>query len=144
VNSTGSKVQYLHLLPAADMPKFSAAGPFKAIVVVDQAIEPERRDAICRWLAETGCLYMMAWGTNCGDWVTATEQANRAKLADDEDIPSEQLTIATAHENDALKDVFWFAKYTAMHPCHVLDNTIVLHLAATAREEELIAAFAEA
>jgi hypothetical protein len=144
VNSTGSKVQYLHLLPAADMPEFSAADPFKAIVIVEQPIEAERRDTICRWLAGTGCLYMMAWGRNCGDWVTAMELANRAKLADDEDIPSEQLTIATAHENEALKDVLWFAKFTAMHPCHALDNTIVLHLAATATEEELIAAYTAA
>jgi hypothetical protein len=144
VHSTGGKVQYLHLLPTTGLPEFSAAEPFRAVVVVDQAVEAYQRDAICRWLVETGCRYMMAWGENCADWATATEQANRAKLADEEDIPSEQLAIATAHENEALKDVFWFAKYTAMHPCHALDKTMVLHLAATAREEELIAAYTEA
>ena len=86
---------------------------------------------------------MMAWGRNCASWEEAVQLANR-KAFDTPQIPDQSLIITTWHEEESLKDVFWFAKYTATHPCFKLDNLLILHLANIEREQELSAEYAAA
>jgi hypothetical protein len=68
--------------------------------------------------------------------------ANREAFVTPE-IPDTSLVITTWHEDELLKDVFWFAKHTATHPCCKLDNALLLHLAATQSEQEFGALYAD-
>lgn len=56
--------RYLHL-PAGSSPPMLSGEPYKAVVVVEQDVENDWRNAVSDWLVESGCLYMMAWGRDC-------------------------------------------------------------------------------
>ncbi len=43
-----------------DLPEVSANAPFKAVVVIEESVSPERRAEISKWLVQSGCIYMMA------------------------------------------------------------------------------------
>lgn len=131
-----TRVNYVHLTASSPLPDISGLRPFKAIVIVADAIVPDRRAAISEWLVASGCLYMMAWGIECSAWEDAVELAN-FKAFDFAEIPDDRLVITTWHDNQALTEVFWFAKHTAMHPCCRLGNVLLLHLSPTGREQEL-------
>ncbi|NND36722.1 MAG: hypothetical protein HKN81_06245 [Gammaproteobacteria bacterium] len=133
-------MQYIQLIPATLPPDVSALSPFKAVVIVEDAATPERRAVISKWLVESGCLYMMARGRDSDAWQDAVQAANLAAFDLDE-IPDDRLIIATSHGDEPLDEVFWFAKYTAMHPCHTLETVLVLDLSATGREREICAAY---
>jgi hypothetical protein len=49
----------------------------------------------------------------------------------------------TAHEEDDLEEVFWFAQHRASHAADLKD-TLILHLADTPRREELEAQYCDA
>ena len=136
-------MKYVQLTSSSDLPDISSLRPFKAVVIVEDAVPPDRQAAICRWLVDSGCVYMMAWGERCSTWGESAELANRA-IFDSGEIPDDRVVITTWHADEPLKEVFWFSKYTAMHPCFPLDNTVLLHLSPLEREHELSAEFAGA
>ena len=109
--------------------------PFKAVVIIATSFKPEQQTTISKWLVEQGCLYMMAWGDNCSSWAESVLLANRKAFTTPE-IPDQSLVMTTFHDTESLKDVFWYAKHTAMHPCHKLENVLLLHLSLAAREDE--------
>lgn len=129
-------MDYVQLTSATALPSLSYLRPFKAVVIVEDAVTPNRQTEISQWLVETGCLYMMAWGEACDSWKDSVDLANR-ETYDSEEIPDDRVIITTWHADETLKDVFWYAKHTAMHPCCPLDNTVLLHLAPETREQEL-------
>ena len=59
-------------------------------------------------------------------------------------IPDDCFVMTTCHESQVLNDVFWFSKYSAMHPCFRLDNILLLHLTSAGREQELIEEYMDA
>jgi hypothetical protein len=127
---------YIQLSASGKPPDISAQRPFKGIVVAEAPVTSERQAAISQWLVESGCLYMMTWGEGCSSWNDAVNLANLGMYNFGE-IPDDHLVITTCHENEPLKEVFWFAKHTAMHPCFALDNVVLLHLSPVARAQEL-------
>jgi hypothetical protein len=134
-------MHYTQLTLTTDLPDLASLRPFKAILVIEESLAAERQLEIGRWLVESGCLYAMAWGNESGRWQDAIQAAN-ADAFDTDEIPDDRLIIATSHEDEPLPEVFWFSKYTAMHPCVDLDNVVLLHLASAARERELGEAYA--
>jgi len=136
-------MKYFQLTPSGKLPKLSGLWPCKAIVIIETAVKPEQQASISQWLVDSGCLYMMACGRDCASWKESVGLANR-KAFDTPEIPDQSLVIATGHEEESLKDVFWFAKYTATHPCFKLENLLILHLANSEREQELSAEYAAA
>jgi hypothetical protein len=136
-------MRYVHLVADVEPPDVSALRPFRAIVIADEAVPDDRRASVARWLVESGCLYMMAWGEECDAWVRAVDYANR-EVHDFAAIPDTRLVIGTRHENQAPIDVFWFCKHSAMHPCASLDNVVLVHLSREACEREVTAAYLSA
>ena len=134
-------MKYLQLKASDELPDLSGLQPFKAVVAIETAVTAEQQARISRWLVESGCLYMMAWGKECASWDESVALANRKAFSTPE-IPDPSLIITTRHDGETLNDVFWFAKYTAMHPCHTLDNLLLLHLANNEREQEIRAEYA--
>jgi hypothetical protein len=114
----------------------SMQSPFKALVIAEDTAPKEFKAELSRWLVSAGCLYMMAWGEDCRAWQDAVNLAN-LQAYNFGAIPDDALVITTSHPDELLSDVFWFAKYTAMHPCASLENVVLLHLSADKREAEL-------
>jgi hypothetical protein len=135
-------MQYLQLSTTDELPEIAALSPFKAVVIVAEPVTESRRQTVSRWLVESGCAYVMAWGDGCARWAEAVEQVNRAAFSGDE-IPDERIVMTTFHARETLADLFWFAKHTAMHPCFELD-TLLLDLSAVNRAAELSALYAAA
>jgi hypothetical protein len=133
-------MDYLQLTSLSRLPELSALRPYKAIIIVEDSVAPDRQAQISQWLIASGCLYTMAWGPDCRSWTEAVDLANREAF-DTQAIPSESLVMTTWHEDESLAEVFWFSKHTAMHPCSSLANTLVLHLSPTERQAELAALY---
>ncbi|GLT18374.1 hypothetical protein GCM10007938_21520 [Vibrio zhanjiangensis] len=77
---------------------------------------------------------MMAWGNDCGSWDTSVDLANLQQFNFHE-VPEESFVSTTWHEDESLKEVFWFSKNCAFHSVIELNNTIVLHLSPNYNED---------
>jgi hypothetical protein len=137
------KVSYLHLLPDGELPPMKDTTPFLAIVLIEDEVSEMWRWDASRWLVESGCRFMLAWGRECTAWEEAVQEANQEAF-DYEDIPEDSLVMTTAHEDEDVEEVFWFARHRAAHPACPLNRVLILHIAAQPRKEELEAAWADA
>ena len=120
-------VKYLQLEPTSEVPDISALNPFRAVVIVEENVSLEWQIQISNWLVSSGCLYMMAWGLNCVTWDDSVDLANLEQF-NHGDIPDEKFVITTWHENEPLKEVFWFSKHNALHPDVDIKNNLLLHI----------------
>ena len=116
--------------------------PFRVVVVVAEKVNEDWREQVSRWLVASGCLYMMAWGDECSRWDDSVDHANLEEF-DYGDIPEERFVMTTWHERESLAEVFWFAEHCACHPTIEL-ATVILDIAATPRESELLALYTDA
>ena len=140
------QTQYLQLHAnshVSELPDLTNLQPFKLILVAELSVDRKFQSSICRWLVASGCAYLMAWGNDCCAWADAVERENLEAFPNDE-IPDARVIITTWHEDELLNEVFWFSKYSAMHPCFALDNLLILHLADETRRDELLDAYAVA
>ena len=131
--------RYLHLKPGDFPPRLEGVAPFKAVVVVDSEVTPEWRSQVSDWLVQSGCLYMMAWGQNCGEWDTSVDLANMA-MFDYGEIPDDKFVMTTWHENESLQQTFWFSEMCAWDPYLELE-TYIVHIAPESRATELLITF---
>ena len=76
---------------------------------------------------------MMAWGKDCNLWDDSVDWANIEQFQYNE-IPDESFVMTTWHEDETLKDVFWFAKNVAYHGEYEFLNTLILHFSKTRKE----------
>lgn len=136
-------LNYLHLAPDADLPPLALPAPFQAIVLVEDDVTETWMWETARWLVASGSHYVLAWGRDCEAWREAIDDAAE-EAADYEDVPDEHRVLATAHEDEDMEEVFWFARHRAVHPALALDATLIVHIAAAPRREALEAAYAEA
>lgn len=132
-------MQYLQITPGSIPHEPLSQSPFKAVVLSETMLDDEQRAAVSRWLVSSGCLYMMAWGEDCRAWQDAVNLTNLQDY-DFGSVPDDKLIISTSHPGENIEDVFWFAKYTALHPCASLEQTLILQITAAnaaGRGEEL-------
>ena len=130
---------YLHLAANSEPPVMAdTVGPYRAIIVVEQDVDPAWRDRISAWLVETGCLFMLAWGNACGDWDDSVDWAS-LEASGFRDGPENQFVMTTWHDQETLPEVFWFARHCGRHGSVDLPTTLILHIAPKPREMELIA-----
>ncbi len=136
-------LKYIQLKPESSPPNISELEPFRSVVVADEPVTPEWQSQVSEWLVKSGCLYMMAWGNKCSTWDDSVDYANMEAF-NYETIPDEKFIMTTWHENEPLKEVFWFCKKDAFHPTVELINTLILHISHFNRERELIAEYKNA
>ncbi|WP_245824971.1 DUF7684 family protein [Sphingomonas azotifigens] len=132
-------VTYHHLSPEHALPVLPAV-PFRAVLVADQGVAPEWRNGIATWLAASGCLYFIAWGTDSEAWHDSVDWAN-LEAFNFGDIPDERFILTTWHDREPLSEVLWFAGHCARHPDVELRETVLLHLAPAPQAETLLIAF---
>ncbi|MFA9218077.1 MAG: hypothetical protein ACEQSK_13365 [Sphingomonadaceae bacterium] len=136
-------IRYLHLTPDSDLPPLDGLQHFRVVLVAEAEVAEMTMWETSRALVEAGCKYALAWGTDCEKWHDAIEDAY-LEATNYEDVPDEQRVLTTWHEDEELSEVFWFASHRANHPAHELRDTLILHLAATPRREQLEAEFRDA
>jgi hypothetical protein len=124
------------------MPDVKAHAPFKAVVVIEGAYSPEWQDQVSRWLVDSGCRYMLAWGPDCSSWDDSVDYANILKFFPEE-IPDDEYVMTTWHENQTLEDVFWQAQFNAQFSYNdvELTNALIVHVSNIDREEWMKAVF---
>lgn len=135
-------LKYLHLHPDDGLPTLDGLRPFKAIVVVEDDVQETTMWDISRWLIDSGCLYALAWGKQAEAWREAIEDA-ALEAVNYEDVPDERQVQVTAHEDEDLEEVFWFAQHRAAHAADPKD-TLILHIADVPRRDELEAQYRDA
>jgi len=136
-------VGYLHLLPDGDLPHIMDTSPFLAIVIAEEEVSQMWQWEASRWLVESGCRVLLAWGKDAEAWSEAVQDASQEAF-NYEEIPQEHVVVTTAHEDEELEEVFWFARHRAAHPACTLSRTLILHLAASPGREALEAAWTDA
>ena len=136
------KLTYLHLAPSSDLPALDLPA-FLAILIVEAEVDEMWQFDLCRRLAASNCRYLLAWGQDCEAWREAVEDAF-LEAVDYEDVAPERALLTTAHEDEDLEEVFWFARHRAVHPALQLDTVAILHVAPAPSRERLLEAWRDA
>lgn len=136
-------MDYVRIERGREPKSITHLNPFKAIVVIEESLDLAHQHAVSKWLVESGCMYMMAWGKDCSSWDDSVDLANIEQFPGSE-IPEESFVITTWHENESLGEVIWFAKYTASHASHDNLNMVFVHLSSTDRSNEFKSSYLNA
>ncbi len=129
-------LKYVHLSPSETPPQLTCE-PFRALIVSEVEVTQEWRDRIAKWLLESGCLYVIAWGVECENWHDTVDWTNLEEF-DFGDIPDSKFVMTTWHTNDPLFEAMWFAGQCAFHADVELTETVIVHVAAEPRQAELL------
>ena len=135
--------EYVQIEPGTTPPTIRASRPFRAVVIIESSVSPEWQSSISDWLVQSGCLYMMAWGENCGSWEDSVDRTNIEQFKPAE-IPDGEFVMTTSHERKLMKEVFWFSKNNAFHPTVKLGRTVLVHISFRNKHDELLKAYADA
>lgn len=128
--------EYVLVQPDCFPPELCGA-PFRAVVIIEASVTPDWRALISKWLVESGCLYMMAWGPDCGLWDDSVDYANLDEF-ECGDIPDDRFVITTWHDSEPIHEVYWFCEHAAHHPTVDLDRKILIHISRIERKSELL------
>ena len=140
---TNATIRYLRLNGGDPLPELDGLSPYKAIVVIEEDVSSQWQAQASRWFADSGCRFMMAWGRRCSAWHDCVDEANLERF-DFSEIPDADFIMTTWHEDEPLKEVFWFAKIAAHHPTLELKNVVLLHISSIDRENEFLGLLREA
>jgi hypothetical protein len=133
-------LEYVHLRPNEAFPQLPS-GPLRVVIISETTVSDDWRNSTARWLVNGGCLYAVAWGTECEKWHDAVDWAV-LETFDYGDIPDDKFVMTTWHDDEPLSEALWFAGNCAFHPDVELQLTLVLHVADEAKPDELIATYA--
>lgn len=133
-------VKYLQLSSGDELPVIDHLSPFMGIVLVEEDVEEMWQWEVCRWLVASGCRFMLAWGRDAAGWSEAVDDA-ASEAHDYEDVADELSVMTTAHDDDEMEEVFWYAKRRAVHRALQLGTTMIIHIADEAREEDVRALY---
>ncbi len=132
-------VEYLFLSPQGTLPQLGS-GPFRCVIISETPCDDHWRNAVADALMAGACLYAICWGVDCSDWHDAVDSA-LLRAFDFGEVPDERHIMTTWHDKEPLDEALWFACHCADHPVAQLDRTLLLHIAHSPREEELLARF---
>jgi hypothetical protein len=108
------------------------------LVIAEHAVPTEWMVAVSDWIVRSGCLFMMAWGTDCKDWHDSVIHVYLAH----HDFGEEHFMLTTWHNDGPLNEVFWLAAVSASHPTVDLQFLTLLHIAPEPRGDEILAQYA--
>jgi hypothetical protein len=120
-------MEYLQLRNNEALPQIKTPRPFKCVVIIDSSVSQEWQAEVSKWLVNSGCLFMMAWGHNCSSWDDSVDYANLEQF-EYQEIPPESFVVTTWHDSESLSEVFEFCKKIAAHNVKNLEDTLMLHI----------------
>ena len=127
-------VNYFQINSNIELPSVEEFSPYKAVVIVDIDCEQSWQKRISEWLVSSGCKYMMAWGKDCSSLHDSVDDAF-IQLSGWTELPN---LLTTWHDDEPLREVFEFCKYSAMHDEYELDNTLIIHISAVNQKEIML------
>ena len=130
---------YIHL-PTGSHPPEIKFSPNRIILIIEQDVSPAWQAKVSKWIVDSGCLFMMAWGKDCSSWDESVDDAN---LEDFEygEIPEDRFVLTTWHDNEPIEEAFWFCRFAAFHPEIELPSAYIVHISEAAREQDLLQAY---
>lgn len=134
---------YLHLKSGADPADISEFSPYVAVVMAEDDVASEWRSTISRWLVDTGCMYMIAWGKECALWDDIVDWCHMEKY-DFGNYPENSFLITCWFSDYTLEEVFEFAKVHVEHPTVELTYTVLLHISNQNDEAIFLKKYADA
>jgi hypothetical protein len=140
--SDSGLLSYIHF-DGTEPVGISTTAASKVILLADKSVPDEWMHELCAKIADTACYYFMSWGTNCEEWHDFVDEAHLA-FHNYGDIPDEKHMMTTWHDNEPMRDIFWFCKTCAHHLVHELPSTLIIHITDTAKEEEIKRAYISA
>jgi hypothetical protein len=135
-------VDYIALQHNAELPALSRPAPFKTVLIADLEWDHDAQYLISDWLLGAGCVYFMVTGKHSAGWKQMLDATNLAR-AGFGTIPDKDVIIATEHAGERLSDIFWFSRYSAMHPLAELNDLLCVHICAAPNEAEVRAVCTE-
>lgn len=137
---TDKSSHYFRISEKELLPSIERFRPYRAVIVLEASYSDQWQDDVSRWLVDSGCLYMMAWGPNCSSWDDSVDLAQIRKFLPGE-APDDEFVMTTWHNDETLENVFWFAQFCAHQGDVELENTLVIHVGTEDREVELASLF---
>ena len=139
------RVLYQRITPNDTLRPYAGPRPFAAVVAIEMPVDPSWQRDMSKWIVESGCLYMMAWGLDCSSWDDSVDFAN-LEIFDYGAVPDDKHVMTTWHRDETLLEVFDFAKRHARPMSdHVrLYETVVFHISNVDRSAEFQKLFAAA
>ena len=136
------ELTYLRLMPNGPLPPIEDHDPFRAVVVIDSDYTPQWQEEVCRWLVDSGCRYMLAWGPGCESFHDAVDDANIMKFHP-KVIPDNEFVMTTWHTDETLESVFWDAQFIAdqSYDGTQLVNTLIVHVGDVDQEDSMRSLF---
>jgi len=131
---------YVRISPSGELPDIQKHATFRAVVILDGEYDQDWQTKVSRWLVDSGCLCLMAWGPNCETWDDSVDHANLDAF-DWGEIPDDKFVMTSWHENETLEDVFWFCQFCAENPDFGLGDTLLIHVGERDRGEEFYTLF---
>lgn len=128
--------EYLLLNNNDGLPEISHLKPFRAVVVIESEVSSDWQYKVSKWLVNSRCFYMMAWGNECSSWDDSVDFAN-VELSENYEVSDKNLVMTTWHENVPIEKVFEFAKTPALFMNPELKNLLILHIANESKEQQL-------
>ena len=132
-----SNVQYHYLRVGTEPPILGNIDPFAAVVIIEDEVDWKWRAKISRWLVDSGCLFMMAWGKDCSLWDESVDYANIDDFPDRE-VPNDRYVLTTWHNDESLEEVFWFAQHSARHDVIKLKHLLLLDISQAPRKDAVM------
>ncbi len=136
-------MHYLITQPGKPIPVYDGSRPFCAVVAAEIVVDSGWRRRLCAWLVDLGCVYALTHGPECAEWHDAIDDAILAKH-DFTSVPANEHVMTTWHDDEPLSEVLWFAKHSALHPVHELQDLMVLHVSEHEQEESIRELYAAA
>ena len=127
---------YVHLPSGSELPTLPSDQAFRGVLIVEAPVTVQWQDRVSKWLVDSGCLDMMAWGPGCSSWDDSVDWANIESF-ESGDIPEDRFVLTTWHEGQSLEEAFDFCKACAKHPVVPLPVVMLIHIAEQERETEL-------
>jgi hypothetical protein len=134
-------LEYLHLSPGKPPPAIKAR-PYRAVLIADEGASQDWQNDVCSWLAESGCLYFIAWGVACEGWHD-TMDWTALEAFDFSEIPDDRFVMTTWHDKEPLSEALWFAGNAAHHPDIDLPDTLLVHVASQNRCAAILSLYAD-
>lgn len=129
------KINYLRLKNGDPMPQDGFPRRHKTVLIIEGDVDRDWQHALSGWIAKSGCLYFMAWGDGCSSWDDSVDIAS-LKNCNPDGCPEEDLIMTTWHDEEALEEVFWFAKHLAKQGTGELQDILLLHIGTVDRKVE--------
>lgn len=132
-------VEYIHLPAGSSLPPFEPI-PRRVIVLVEQDVTSQWQDAVSKWIVDSGCLWMMAWGRDCCSWDDSVDWANLKHIGGAE-LTDDNHVMTTWHADEPLSEVFFFNQMCAWHPTLDLHLVTILDVSEQERSSDILSVY---